>query len=120
MVADLLDGLDQIERAFDFAYDWELLHHVFPEQRAGYLETVHGLLRPGARYLSVSFSDQDPWLEGGKYRKTPLGTLLYFSGQSKCLLNSPCRVDASMEHGDIIFFIVENEWLMPQPVEQLF
>ena len=46
--------------------------------------------------------------------------LLDFSGQFECLVYSPCRVDTSMEHGDIFFFIVKNEWLMPQPVEQLF
>jgi cyclopropane fatty-acyl-phospholipid synthase-like methyltransferase len=83
VVADLLDGLGQIEGPFDFAYDWELLHHVFPQQRAAYLDTVHGLLSPGSRYLSVCFSDRDPWLDGGKYRKTSLGTVLYFSSQEE-------------------------------------
>ena len=71
--------------SFDFAYDWEVLHHVFPESRGRYVANVHGMLRPGARYLSVCFSEQDDSGFGGagKYRKTPLGTTLYFSSEQE-------------------------------------
>jgi 2-polyprenyl-3-methyl-5-hydroxy-6-metoxy-1,4-benzoquinol methylase len=70
--------------AFDFGYDWELLHHVFPEQRDTYASNVGRMLRPGATHLSVCFSDRDRDFGGtGKYRKTPLGTTLYFSSEAE-------------------------------------
>jgi len=70
---------------FDFAFDWEVLHHVFPEQRAQYVRNVQGMLRPGGIYLSVCFSEDDaPSFYGeGKYRTTPLGTELYFSSEAE-------------------------------------
>lgn len=80
--ADLRRGPGDLAGAFDFAYDWEVLHHVFPEDRAGYLRVVHQLLRPGGKYLSVCFSDTDPSFGGsGNYRTTPLGTVLYFTAE---------------------------------------
>jgi 2-polyprenyl-3-methyl-5-hydroxy-6-metoxy-1,4-benzoquinol methylase len=69
---------------FDFAYDWEVLHHIFPEDREKYLANVCRLLRPGGKYLSVCFSEADADFGGeGKYRKTPLGTTLYFSSEQE-------------------------------------
>jgi hypothetical protein len=42
------------------------------------------VLRPGGGYLSVCFSEEDPDFGGvGKYRKTPLGTKLYFSSEDE-------------------------------------
>jgi SAM-dependent methyltransferase len=83
--ADLLVESTALEASFDFAYDWEVLHHVFPEHRDRYVANVHKMLRPLARYLSVCFSeDDDPSFGGtGKYRKTPLGTTLYFSSEQE-------------------------------------
>jgi len=76
--------LDEIEETFDFAYDWELLHHIFPEKRKKYIENVHRILNPGGKYLSVCFSEKDPQFGGsGKYRETPLGTILYFSSEDE-------------------------------------
>ncbi|MBE0416116.1 MAG: class I SAM-dependent methyltransferase [Dehalococcoidia bacterium] len=84
LVADVLGDLDEIEETFDFAYDWALLHHIFPEKRKKYVENVYGLLNPIGKYLSVCFSEKDPQFGGsGKYRKTPLGTLLYFSSEKE-------------------------------------
>jgi 2-polyprenyl-3-methyl-5-hydroxy-6-metoxy-1,4-benzoquinol methylase len=34
--ADLLGDLTELEDSFDFAYDWEVLHHFFPENRSQY------------------------------------------------------------------------------------
>jgi SAM-dependent methyltransferase len=70
---------------FDFAYDWEVLHHVFPDARAMYAANVHRLLRPGGRYLSVCFSDADAPAFGGEgpWCRTPLGTLLYLSSEQE-------------------------------------
>jgi len=84
LVADLLGDLHEIRDTFDFAYDWELLHHIFPEDRERYAGNVRRLLRPGGKYLSVCFSDEDPQFGGsGKVRKTPLGTTLYFSSEEE-------------------------------------
>ena len=84
LVADLLGDLHEIRDTFDFAYDWEVLHHIFPEDRERYVRNVHRILRPGGKYLSVCFSDEDPQFgSSGKYRKTPLGTTLYFSSEDE-------------------------------------
>jgi SAM-dependent methyltransferase len=97
VVADVLGDLQgALKQTFDFAYDWELLHHIFPEQRKQYIENVHGLLNPKGRYLSLCFSEQDSGFGGsGKFRKTALGTLLYFSSESelKDLFEPRFRID---------------------------
>jgi SAM-dependent methyltransferase len=80
VVADLLGDLHEMEGRFDFSYDGEFLHHVFPEDRDRYLTNVRRITNPGGLYLSVSFSGEDPRFGGkGKYRKTRLGTTLCFS-----------------------------------------
>jgi len=84
IAVDVLGDLKELKGTFDFAYDWELLHHVFPEQRKKYVENVHGKLRSKGRYLSLCFSEENPQFGGsGKYRKTPLGTVLYFSTEDE-------------------------------------
>jgi len=84
LVADVLGDLDEVRETFDFAYDWELLHHIFPEKRKKYVENVYKILNPGGKYLSVCFSEKDPEFGGsGKYRETRLGTLLYFSSEDE-------------------------------------
>jgi len=81
LVSDVLDL--SMKEAFDFAYDWELLHHIMPEERPGYVEVVHRLLRAGGNYLSVCFNEKSPEWGGGKYRTTPLKTLLYYSSEKE-------------------------------------
>ena len=84
VVADLICDVVEFEEAFDFAYDWEVLHHIFPEDRPAYLDNVRRMLRPEGRYLSVCFSEEDPAFGGqGKYRKTPIDTTLYFSSEEE-------------------------------------
>ncbi len=84
IVADVLGDLKEVKGTFDFAYDWELLHHVFPEQRKKYVGNVYGKLNPKGQYLSLCFSEKDPQFGGsGKYRETPLGTLLYLSSEDE-------------------------------------
>jgi 2-polyprenyl-3-methyl-5-hydroxy-6-metoxy-1,4-benzoquinol methylase len=79
LVADVLGDLYELKETFDFAYDWEVLHHIFPEQRNRYVENVYRILNPRAKYFSVCFSEKDPQFDGsGKYRETRLGTVLYF------------------------------------------
>jgi SAM-dependent methyltransferase len=82
--ADVLGDMTEITGLFDFAYDWEVLHHVFPEDREKYINNVCRLLKPGGQYLSVCFSEDSPQFGGGgKYRKTPLDTTLYFSSEEE-------------------------------------
>ncbi len=84
VAADILGGLPEITETFDFAYDWSLLHHVFPENRKRYVETVHRLLAPGGKYLSVCFSEKDTGFGGiGRFRTTSIGTVLYFSSEGE-------------------------------------
>jgi cyclopropane fatty-acyl-phospholipid synthase-like methyltransferase len=86
LAADVLGDLAAIPGPFDFAFDWELLHHLFPEDRATYVGNVHRLLEQGGDYLSVCFSEEDPQFGGaraGKYRKTSIGTELYFSSEQE-------------------------------------
>ena len=84
LVADVLGDLDEVKETFDFAYDWELLHHIFPEKRKKYVENVRRILNPGGKYFSVCFHEKDPQFGGsGKYRKTSLGTILYFSSEDE-------------------------------------
>lgn len=83
-IKDIVDDLKDLDYVFDFAYDWELLHHLFPEKRQRYVENVYSLLNLKGKYLSVCFSEKDPSFGGqGKYRTTPLGTVLYFSSKSE-------------------------------------
>ena len=82
VTADLLGGLHEVDGSFDFAYDYELLHHLMPEEREVYIRNVHRLTNPHATYLSVCFSEADPQFGGhGKTRKTTVGTILYFSSE---------------------------------------
>ena len=84
VAADVLGGLEEIAETFDFAYDWSLLHHVFPDNRRQYVENVHRLLAPGGQYLSVCFSEKDTGFGGtGKERRTPINTVLYFSSEDE-------------------------------------
>ena len=84
--ADVLGNLEEISPAFDFAYDWELLHHIFPEDREKYVGNVHRLLKPAGRYLSVCFSEASDQFGGeGKYRTTPINTVLYFSSEEEMI-----------------------------------
>jgi SAM-dependent methyltransferase len=84
LAADVLSDLDKINETFDFAYEWALLHHIFPQTRDKYVQSIYEILNPGGKYLSVCFSDKDSQFEGqGKYRKTSLGTVLYFSSEDE-------------------------------------
>jgi len=84
IVADVLGSLNEVTDTYDFAYDWELLHHIYPEEREKYIENVNRILKPGGKYLSVCFSENDHQFGGGgKIRETRLGTILYFSSEEE-------------------------------------
>ena len=91
MVGDLIDANFKEDTDYEFAYDWEVLHHVFPDDRDRYIRNVVKILQKGAIYFSVCFSEEDPDFGGeGKYRKTPMDTILYFSSEKEIeqMLNS--------------------------------
>ena len=80
IVADVIEEPYKLDQSWDFAYDWGLLHHIFPEQRQKYVKNVNEILSPKGKYLSTCFSEKDRGFGGsGKYRKTRLGSTLYFS-----------------------------------------
>ncbi len=80
LIADFTKELSMDLSNFDFAFDYGLLHHVYPEQREKYTNNVAKLLNKNAYYLSIAFNEEDTYFEGkGKYRETPTGSVLYFS-----------------------------------------
>jgi cyclopropane fatty-acyl-phospholipid synthase-like methyltransferase len=82
IIADVRGDMSGVSGTFDFAYDWEVMHHVFPKDREAYTNNVYGLLDHDGLYLSVCFSEKSPQFGGkGKYRRTPLDTVLYFSSE---------------------------------------
>ena len=84
VAADLLDELPELGEPFAFGYDWEVLHHIAFEDREQYAQNVYSLLHPGARYLSVCFSECSSQFGGkGKVRETGIGTVLYFSSEDE-------------------------------------
>ena len=84
VVGDLLEPLHELNTPYEFCWDWEVLHHVFPAQRQAFVAAVADLLAPQGWYLSVSFSEHDPWLaDQGKFRKTPIDTVLYFASEQE-------------------------------------
>ena len=103
---DLLGDLSAY-RGYEFAYDWEVLHHIFPENRIAFVHNVHQLLGTKGRYFSVCFSEQDRAFGGvGKFRETRLGTKLYFSTEDemRALFEPLFRID------DIKTIQVEGKW----------
>lgn len=85
LARDLSGIVADLDSTFDLAYDWKVLHHVFPEQRNAWARNVHRMLKAGGTYVSVSFSDAEPtgFPGEGKYRTTPLGTTLYLSSEEE-------------------------------------
>ena len=80
LVADFTQELELNLSEFDFAFDYGLLHHVYPKHREVYARNVAKLLIENAYYLSIAFNEEDAYFEGkGKYRETPTGSVLYFS-----------------------------------------
>ena len=46
IVADLPVDRQEVTGTFDFAFDWELLHHIFPKDHQTYIRNVHRILNP--------------------------------------------------------------------------
>ncbi len=96
VTTDVLGDISEIHGRYDFAYDWHLLHHIFPEDREAYINNICKLLKPHGQYLSLCFSEDSPAFGGkGKYRKTPFNTVLYFSSEEeiRSLLNPAFVID---------------------------
>ena len=81
---DMLEEHGIWKNKFDFAFDYEVLHHIFPDKRNIFIKNVYNLLNKNAKYLSVCVSEKDKAFGGkGKLRKTPLDTELYFSSENE-------------------------------------
>jgi SAM-dependent methyltransferase len=81
---DITEDAEIVKDKFKFAFDYEVLHHVFPDKRNKYVNNVYNLLEPDSFYMSVCFSEKDESFGGKeKFRKTPLGTELYFSSEDE-------------------------------------
>ena len=79
-VVNILDDISLIDDSFEFVNEWMILHHILPQDRNQYLNNVCSLLKPGGKYLSVSFSEADKQFGSppeGKLRKSPLGPTIY-------------------------------------------
>lgn len=77
---DLTKDITNLPNNFKFAFEWEVLHHVFPDKREAYLQNISKLLSKGGKYFAVHFSEKDnSFGSNEKFRKTPIGTTLYFS-----------------------------------------
>ena len=84
LVADVVQGLDELHQTWQFAYGWGLLHHIPPDQRQKYVDNVSRILDPAGKYLSVSFSEKDNGFAGPRNRRqSQLGTVLYFSSEAE-------------------------------------
>lgn len=84
VVADMIADPPELGDSFAFGYDWEVLHHIAFEDRERYARNVSSLLRPGALYLTVCFSERSSQFGGeGKVRETSIGTVLYFSSEDE-------------------------------------
>lgn len=70
-----------LPQGYDFAFEWAIMHHIPFDERKSYLERVANSLKQKGKYLSVSWNIKDPEFGelGQPIRKTPLGTLIYFS-----------------------------------------
>jgi len=66
-------------------FEWGVLHHIMPPQREKYIQNVNQLLVDDGKYLSVCFNEQSPEFgrPGGGYRKSPIGTEIYYSSQDE-------------------------------------
>lgn len=103
LVVDILDGMRDLTETFEFAHEWSVLHHIYPESRKQHVETVHRVLIPGGKYFSVCFSDKDAGFGGGgKIRRTPIGTVLCFSSEKELReLFEPCFRVLTMETAEV-------------------
>lgn len=81
---DLCKLLALPKHTYDLAYDFEVLHHIFPSNRDTYIRNVSDLLKSQAYYLSICFSEKDENFGGkGKFRDATIGTKLYFSSKKE-------------------------------------
>lgn len=80
-------NLSKLKNKFDFILEWAVMHHIPHEKRKKYVEEICKVLKKGGKYLSISFSDQNPHFGkvGDKKRFLPKdatvlpGKTLFFS-----------------------------------------
>ena len=70
----------RLEGPFDAIFDRGCFHVLSPEQRAGYVETMHGLLAPSGWLFVKTFSHEQPG-EHGPHRFAPADLRRIFAGR---------------------------------------
>ena len=63
LTADAL-ALERLGRTFDVAVDCGLFHTFGDAERIAFARSLHGVLRPGARYVLLCFSELEPGEQG--------------------------------------------------------
>jgi SAM-dependent methyltransferase len=84
IVADLHVNRQEVTVTFDFAFDWELLHHILPKDHQTYIRNVLRILNPRCHIPLRLLPRTGPpvWRE----REIPenmVGTTHYFSSESE-------------------------------------
>jgi len=97
VVADALH-LGSLNRQFDAAIDSGLFHLFSDRNRAAYVESLAGVLRPGGRYYMLCFSDKEPIGWGGPRRIFRREILQSFSDGWRVNYVRPAKFDSAF-HG---------------------
>jgi 2-polyprenyl-3-methyl-5-hydroxy-6-metoxy-1,4-benzoquinol methylase len=84
MVMDVLE-IEKLSNAFNFVFEWGLIHHLPPEQVEPYVRKIVKVLAQDGMYMTNSFNVEAEAYgkKGERARKTPLGTELYYYSQQE-------------------------------------
>lgn len=79
------EDMDKLKQKFDFIFDWRFLHDIVNKNdRKKYVKLVNRCLNKRGKYLSVSFSKEDPEIKGRKkIIKSSKGVLVYFASMEE-------------------------------------
>lgn len=82
-VFELSQAMNPIKHLFKFAFDYEVLHRVFPENRSWFVENEYFVLTSNMKYLSVCFSEANDCFKCSKNTEKHLLKFLYLSSEKK-------------------------------------
>ncbi len=66
------------DEKFDFILDYSTLHHIFPEDVAGYAAQFTSLLKPGGKLLVVCYSEKDETARGETSARGRFGNEMFY------------------------------------------
>lgn len=84
MVLDVMAS-EKLTDAFNFVFEWGLIHHLPPEQVESYIQKIVKVLVQDGLYMTNSFNIESEAYgqKGQRVRKTPIGTELYYYSQQE-------------------------------------